>query len=278
LRSVRNGGFKFIEAPRPELYDLQADPGERTNKYEAAAAHIRESRTMLAEIRAKENSQGDASITPSLPDPKDKIEQQNLLHLAMMASEDDRPRDARTALEKVLALDPKSPTALRQLGELELQAGNYAQASQHLKTAMEVRPDDATASFYAGQAMAKAHDLTGARDMLETSLKLMPGQFPARLLLGQVYLDLKDPKAAEDQFEAALLLQSDSIEAQLGVANAQVAQGNFAAAVESLEALSKSQPRNKTIFALLAQAYSGLGKSAEAQRAVARSKLLNDQK
>ena len=65
----------------------------------------------------------------------------------MMASEDDRPSDARKALEKVLTLDPKSPTALRQLGELELQAGDYAQASQHLKIAMEVRPDDATAAY-----------------------------------------------------------------------------------------------------------------------------------
>ena len=28
LRAVRSGGFKFIEAPRPELYDLGKDPGE----------------------------------------------------------------------------------------------------------------------------------------------------------------------------------------------------------------------------------------------------------
>ena len=54
LRSVRSGGFKFIEAPRPELYDLQADKGELTNRYEPGAANVRESRTMLAEIRARE--------------------------------------------------------------------------------------------------------------------------------------------------------------------------------------------------------------------------------
>ena len=278
LRSVRSGGYKFIEAPRPELYDLQADKGELTNKYEPGEAQVRESRTMLTEIRAQEAPQNEAASAMSLPDPKDKIEQQNLLHIAMMASDDDRPGDARKALEKVLTLDPRSPTALRQLGELELQAGDYAQASQHLKMAVEVRPDDATASYYAGQAMAKANDPAGARDMLETSLKLMPGQFPARLLLGQVYLELENPKAAEDQLEAALLLQSDSIEAQLGVANAQVASGNFAQAAESLEALAKSQPRSAAVFALLAKAYSALGKNAEAQRAAARSKLLAGQK
>jgi choline-sulfatase len=288
LRSVRSDGFKFIEAPRPELYDLQRDATESSNQYEPQDARVQKSRSMLAEVHARE---GDAPVeaskegsgpngepTASLPDPKDKIEGQNLLHAAMIASEDNRPADARQALEKVLALDPKSPTALRQLGELELQAGAYVQAAQHLKGAMEVRPDDATAAFYAGQALVKTHDPAGARDALETSLKILPGQFQARLLLGQVYLDLKDAKAAEDQFEAALLLQSGSVEAQLGLAEAQMAEGNFAEAAQSLEALSKVQPKNPTVFDLLAKAYSGLGKKTEAQQAEARAKLLHGKK
>ena len=28
LRALRDGRYKLIDAPRPELYDLQADPGE----------------------------------------------------------------------------------------------------------------------------------------------------------------------------------------------------------------------------------------------------------
>jgi choline-sulfatase len=287
LRSVRNEGFKFIEAPRPELYDLQRDAAELSNQYEANDAQAQKSRAMLADVRAREipaeeakdGTRPDAtSIASSLPDPKDKIDEQNLLHTAMMASEDDRPGDARKALEKVLALDGKSPTALRQLGEMELQAGDYAQAAQHLKGAMAVRPEDATASFYAGQALQKVHNPAGARDALEASLKLLPGQFPARLLLGQVYLELKDAKAAEDQFEAALLLQSDSMEAQLGLANAQMANGNFAEAVQSLEALSKTNAKNAEVFHLLAKGYSSLGKTAEAQQAEAKAKLLDAKK
>jgi len=38
LRSVRAEGFKFIEAPRPELYDLSADPGELNNGYQPSDA------------------------------------------------------------------------------------------------------------------------------------------------------------------------------------------------------------------------------------------------
>ena len=137
----------------------------------------------------------------------------------MIASDDNRTDQARQALEKVLQLDPKSLTALRQLGELELHAGDYAQAAEHLKRARE--SGDANAAFYEGQAREKIGDFAGARDALEASLKLTPGQFPARLLLGQVYLGLKDPKNAEDQFEAALLLQPESAEAQQGLTQAQ---------------------------------------------------------
>jgi len=281
LRSVRSEGFKFIEAPRPELYDLPLDPAEMTNKYEPQDARVQKSRAMLAEVRSKE-AQVQGSATPAqesaLPDPKDKIEEQNLLHAAMIAAEDNRPADARKTLEKVLTLDPKSPTALRQLGELELQAGDFVQAAHHLRAAVEVRPDDAAALFHEGQALEKTRDLGGARDALEASLKLMPGQFEARLLLGQVYLGLKDPAAAEDQFEAALLLQPGSVEAQLGLADAQITTGNFAEAAQSLQALSKGQAKNAHLFDLLAKAYSGLGKKTEAQQAATKAKLLSSNK
>src|SRR5215470_8561186 len=103
LRSVRKNGFKFIEAPRPELYDLNQDAAELNNLYHASDMRVENSRAMLAELRARETSgdtsqavhQSDTTGSGLLPDPKDKIEEQNLLHAAMMASEDDRPADAR---------------------------------------------------------------------------------------------------------------------------------------------------------------------------------------
>jgi choline-sulfatase len=303
LRSVRAEGFKFIEAPRPELYDLRADAAELDNQYEPWDARVQKSRGMLAELRTKaappepakggvgqgtidelkalgylgRADVGSATNVPEpsmLPDPKDKIEEQNLLHSAMMASEDDRETNARELLKKVLQLDPKSPTALLELGELELKAGDNASAAQHLKGVLELRPEDASTAFHEGQALEKTHDLAGARDALETSLKLMPNQFQARLLLGQVYLELKNSPAAEDQMEAALLLQPTSVEAQLGVAAAQIAGGKFADALPGLLQLSRSDPRNAKVFHLLAQTYTGLSKITEAEQAEAKAKRL----
>ena len=227
LRSVRADGVKFIEAPRPEFYNLRMDAAELNNRYEPWNSQVQKFRGMLAELRAKtppsepskgvvgqgtidelkalgylgREDVGSATNVPEpsmLPDPKDKIEEQNLLHSAMMASEDGREADASASLEKVLQLNPKSPTALRQLGELELKSGDYVAAAQHLKAALEVRPEDVTAAFFEGQALEKTHDFANARDALEASLKMMPGQFQARVLLGQVYLALNNPKAAED--------------------------------------------------------------------------------
>jgi choline-sulfatase len=303
LRSVRAEGFKFIEAPKPELYDLDIDPGELENNYQPWNATVQKDRALLAELRAKipppspsEGTVGQGTIDelkalgylgradagsatnvpePSLlPDPKDRIEEQNLLHTAMIASEDNRPQDARAALKKVLEFNPKSPTALKQLGELDLKAGDYPSAAEHLEAARQIRPEDAAAAFAAGQALSKTGDDPAARDALEASLKLTPGQFPARLLLGQVYLRLRDPNNADDQFEAALLLEPNNIEAQIGLAKAQIGLGNFRDAVPELERIAKSQPSNAEIFDLLAQAYRGMGKKNEAQEAENRAHRL----
>lgn len=303
LRSVRAEGFKFIDAPRPELYDLHTDPGELQNNYVPWNVTVQRFRAMLSDLKSRTpppppspaavgqttidelsalgylgpaGSSTNVAEPSLLPDPKDKIEEQNLLHRAMIALEDGRTGEGRAALERILELNPKSPVAARQLGELEFDAGEYAKAAAYLNRARELRPDDATAAFYEGQALEKTGDLPGAREALEASLKLAPAQLSARLVLGQVYLDLKDPKLAEDQFEAALLVQPDNREAQFWLARAQIASGKFREAVGQLELLSKSQPDNADVFALLAQGYSGLGRKQEAERAESRAKMLRE--
>jgi arylsulfatase A-like enzyme/Flp pilus assembly protein TadD len=301
LRSVRDDGFKFIQAPRPELYDLHTDPKELNNIYRASNTQVQKLRSELNDLKAEELPSVSPTATPgsqqdlkalgyvvgtqngngnseSLPDPKDKIQEQNLLHSAMMASDDNRIADARTALEKVLQVDPKSPTALSQLGEIELHSADYLKAAEYLGRAREVRPNDSAAAYYQGQALEKNGNFAGARDALEASLRLTPGQLPARLLLGNVYLSLKDPKAAEDQFEAALLLQPKSVEAKVGLSKSLLASKSYADALRELEPLSRSQLNNSEVFQLLFEAYSGLGKKDDAERARNRARLLAGKK
>jgi choline-sulfatase len=296
LRSVRADGFKFVEAPRPELYNLDADPGELQNIYQPQQVIVQKFRELLKSVPATASpmeSHGHHTIDQTkalsyvsgagvtgatralnnspLPDPKDEIEQQNLLHKAVLAVDDGRTQEASGFLEQVLQLDPGSLIALKQLGEIELKAGEYEKAAAHLKLAHEAHPEDVTAAFDEGQALDKTGDLAGARDALETSLRLDPEQFSAQLLLGHIYLDLKNPKAAEDQFEAALLLQPRSVDAQLGLAEAQIAEGSFTEANQELEQLVRAQPNNAKALRLLSQAYSGMGKTEDAARVLKRA-------
>jgi predicted Zn-dependent protease len=213
-----------------------------------------------------------------LPDPKDKIEQQNLLHTATMASEEGEREKARAALEKVLQLDESSALALTQLGRIEMASGNYAKAAGYLRRVHVARPNDATDAFEYGRALELSGDLAGARDVLLASLKLNPDQFEARLALGRVYLGLNDSNAAEDQFEAAVLLQPGNSEAQINLAKTLIHRKKFAEAVELLEAIAEPSSRNPEIFELLSQAYAGLGRRQEAQRAQLRAKALQHSK
>jgi len=270
IRALRTEKAKLIEAPRPELYGLDSDPRELRNTYSANSPQVQALQAELDTWKAKLPQGGEAGkANAAFADPKDKIEVQNLLHRSMLASDDNRLNDSRGFLEKALELDPSSPTALRQLGELELAAGDYAKAAAHLKRAREVRPEDSTAAFESGQALEKSGDFAGARDALEASLKLVPGQLPARLLLGHVYLKLDDAKNAQDQFEAASLVDSSNVEAQLGLAQTQVMQSDFAGALPGLEAITKTDPKNAAALRLLARAYRGLGREQDATRAEA---------
>jgi arylsulfatase A-like enzyme/Tfp pilus assembly protein PilF len=275
LRALRTADNKLIEAPRPELYDLQSDPKELKNLYAVDAGRVKTMQAQMAEWKAKlPPADESAKSNASLPDPKDKVGVQNLLHDAMLAGDDNRSNEARQLLEKALQLDPKSPTALRQLGELEFATGDFAAASNHLKQAAQLRPDDSTAAFELGQAMEKSGDWPGARDALEASLKLLPSQIPARLVLGHVYLQLKDTKNAEDQFEAALLVDANNTGGRLGLAESQMQQSNFAGALPDLEALVKAEPNNGVALRLLARAYHGLGREQEAKQTEAKAAAL----
>ena len=271
IHALRAQDMKLIQAPRPELYDLKSDPGELKNTFAADSSQVKTLGAEMDKWVAKLPANAANRTGQNLPDPKDKVSVQNMLHNAMLASDDNRTAEARGYLEKAVQLDPSSSTAQRQLGENEFAAGDYAKAAAHLKRACEIRPDDSTAQLELGQALEKTGDHAGARDALEASLKLEPGQMPARLLLGNVYLHLNDGKNAEDQFEAAQLVDSNNAEARLGLAQAEVLQSKFSDALPDLEALSKQNPPNAEALHALAKAYRGLGREREAQQAEARA-------
>jgi len=109
-------------------------------------------------------------------------------------------------------------------------------------------------------------------------LKLNPNQSASLLSLGRVYLSLNDSKSAEVQFEAAVLLQPGSSEAQIDLAKALIRQKKFADVVELLEPIADSSSSDAEMFELLAEAYTGVGRRQDAQRAQSQARALQKSK
>lgn len=96
LRSVRDSRFKLIDAPRPELYDLQLDPFEERNVY---AERRMTARAMMQRLRslAGNSAAGDAVIeTPA--DGVAMALQQRLSALGYVAKSPTRDSPPRTKL------------------------------------------------------------------------------------------------------------------------------------------------------------------------------------
>ena len=88
LRSLVRGRHHYIEAPRPELYDLEVDPGERRNLVELEPA-------IAAELRRGLAARDDASEPPAPPVASDDETRRRLAALGYLGggSRDGAARD-----------------------------------------------------------------------------------------------------------------------------------------------------------------------------------------
>lgn len=132
LRAIRRGEWKYVEAPRPELYDLAADPGEERDAFAAETARAESLRDALhaamtaegsgpapdwPELSAAERealqslgyvSGSHAGATPStLPDPKDRIEDLAALQRGIGAAGSGRLDEAERELRPLVAARPE---------------------------------------------------------------------------------------------------------------------------------------------------------------------------
>jgi choline-sulfatase len=288
LRSVRLHEQKYIEAPRPEFYDLSTDPAESQNVYAPWNGDVQKLRALVADMRKLATDPGGVAgnVTPAkieelkalgylgkdsgsttapepslLPDPKDKIQSFNLIHTSMLAAEDGKATDARHDLESALALDPSSAVVLSQLGQLEFAQGNYGRATDLLSRALKIRPQDSAAALDEARARYASGDVSGSRDVLEGSESILTGSYEARVLLGKVNAGLKEWDKSEDALQAAIILDSARPEAYVELARAYLAQHKAAQALQQLEQARGLAPNSREVSDLITQAREIEGRS-----------------
>jgi choline-sulfatase len=218
LEGMFDGRFKLIVAPRPELYDLAADPGETRNLLEgprAAREPARRLKQALAAARKSFRIHPAAPADPELAralenlgylsgsgasgkgvlDPKDGMP---LLAELAAAWELARRESWQPALEKLTELVRKSPgnvKFLTALATVQLNSGKGAAAIATYRRAVRENPRRAETHYELANAYARLGRGEDAKKEYEIALELSPRSFPA--WWGLVNLAEKEGKPAE---------------------------------------------------------------------------------
>jgi len=171
LAGLRDGEWKWIQAPKPELYHIASDPGETANvagshpdvaaRMDAFLADVdpfaglasSENQTeMTAEDREKLLALGyiggglEAHVArlEGLPDPKDKLPMYLRILAAKGAFAGDHLEQAERGFRAVLAEDPDILNARFFLGRTLLTLGKLEEATLLLEETRQRLPDDIT--------------------------------------------------------------------------------------------------------------------------------------
>ena len=198
LRSLRIGNDKYIEAPKPELYDLAKDPAERTNLILVYPARARTMRTELGKLiatHAKQLPPATGSVNPQTeklltslgylahgptmrrpsagPDPKDRLAEFHLYERAIQKVADRRLEQAVGMLKQVLAQDSANTLARRDLASCYLDLHDYAKARLHFQQVVKTAPQDYPSQF--GLGLAAEHSGRSGRSPRASGSSLQAG-------------------------------------------------------------------------------------------------------
>ena len=216
LRSLRVGQYKYIEAPKPELYNLQADPHELSNLYVKGSAKAADLRSQLAKLMARyppkkpdtaqETAPGARALLDSLgylssgpraaggtlpPDPKDKLPEFLLYEHSQDQLFHHKLPEAMITFRQLLALDPHNLLARRDLGSGYLELGDYAKARAAFAQVLNSAPGDYIANYKIGIVEEKLGLLKEAREHLENACRAAPESKQSRRELDAVEAKLK---------------------------------------------------------------------------------------
>jgi arylsulfatase A-like enzyme/Flp pilus assembly protein TadD len=252
LRSLVEGTSHYIDAPRAELYDLAADPGEARNLLgderrraarmrEALAsypAELRQPSSVSPEEAAKLQSLGYLGGTSSsdgpLPDPKDRLQDLAEVQRATALISGGRLPEAIAILTRVVAANPRFTDAVMLLARAHEEAGEAEEALGAYRRAIELNPSNAAGpAISAGWLYLRIGDLQNAASHAELAIAEHPAQ--ARLLLGWIALARGDAARAETLAREAM--QNPTYRARSSVLLAQglARRGELTAALEAIE-------------------------------------------
>ena len=302
LRAVQSRGWKFIEAPKTELYDLRKDPGERNNLLQSQRARAHEMRERLFGVMRRYTpaagpesekaltdpalydrlrSLGYVAISAgtfgqasgeALPDPKDRIQAYELISDAMNDGQRGQYQESLRKLREAAKIEPDSPTVNYMMGLNYQSLHDIPRAIEYFQAALKANPNFALASYYLGLTQMEIEDLDAAAVSLARAVELDPTQFAAAFNLGIVHLKKNEFDAAFREFQRTVSINPDFAPGRAALGEAYLRQGKAAEAVKELERSLELNPDSPRARYSLGRAYEALGRATGAERGPGRTK------
>jgi arylsulfatase A-like enzyme len=214
LRSIRLGALKYIEAPKPELYNLTKDPKEQTNLIAtnpADAAKLRSQLQSLLVVQPDSNhpdpnrdavlkslgylAPGPQPISKSHPaDPKDKLPELLRYEDALNLMEEKHYDQAIAILKKILTTDETNLLARRDLGVALIEKHDYEQALQELRRVAGAASDDYVTRYELGLAQENLGHLPEALNQFEFACRIAPAAAQCRDAAARIREKLSAPR------------------------------------------------------------------------------------
>jgi arylsulfatase A-like enzyme/Flp pilus assembly protein TadD len=270
LATIQDGKWKLIESSDPELYDLEADPGETRNLAAADRDRYLELRRRFSSLtsawsrdplaaRGAEDPEaarklaslgyltGGSDESPVegavLLSPRGKMALYNKLNAARSITDRERFPEAERALREILAEDPGIVDARIALANVLLKTRREAEAIPYLKEAARRRPSDATLVITLALAQSDAEGRAAAEATVRQALDT--GHEDARyyLLLGSLAERAGDRAAADRWNARALELEPRSASLHSALAETLIDRGDLEGAARESERALELDPK-----------------------------------
>lgn len=297
LRALRSARYKFVQAPRPELYDLAADPGEATNVF---AEHRAVAEGMSRELQRLTEETGRNAPAPEAAnldretmerlaslgyigtpaqagdvagpesaraDPKDKLEVFTAVQRAGELMVADEYSEAAKALEAAVRAEPEMPQALLMLGACFTELGRRKEARARFDQVLKGDPQNVQALIGMANVLLEDGLTDDVVTLCKRTLSIDERNTQAYALLGDVYIARHEPSKALPHLEKAVDIQPKITQNRLNLAACLIEVREFARAQQMLQAILGAHPRFPGAQFNLGVLYEELQRPAEARTA-----------
>jgi arylsulfatase A-like enzyme/tetratricopeptide (TPR) repeat protein len=287
LTGFISGDWKYVRAPKPELYNLKTDPGEARNEAGSAGdvaaavgrrleAFVRKSagvapgsgRALTAVEQERLRSLGYVNFagggTAAAADPKDKLDVLRLAQLAEGCELDGRFGEARDAYARLLELVPESPASYVNLALSEARLQKFDEAIAILRLGTERMPDAALLHVRLGHTYLVTGRAEEAIASMDRVIALEPRNVDAYTAAASALDALGRKAEARLYLEKAIAVEPENKFLRTSLAMNLASAGNVGQAIEVYKALVADYPGDQVLRQHLGVAYGVAGDYANA--------------